>query len=138
MGELRSCLFAAVYTIATLVTYPRVQAKDQACPHADMWKPTDDGLKQILEIHRQWAEEWGRYDLSIEWAAHHLQGSAQLCKADLRGAQLSGADLRGAQLNGADLTMAQLNEADLRRADLRGAQLDKADLRRADLGGAGL
>src|SRR4051812_12721271 len=119
MGELGKCLFATICLMMALAAHVRAQGQgDQLCFRAQMWKPADDQLKQILEAHHQWAEEWAKNGFSDEWAGHPPQGRASLCRADLRGAQLARADLRGA-----DLREAHLSQADLGGADLRGASL---------------
>jgi uncharacterized protein YjbI with pentapeptide repeats len=62
------------------------------------------------------------------------RNTAELWKADLRGADLWGADLRGADLGGADLRGADLGKANMKEADLWGAEINQtqaADLLKA-------
>src|SRR3954454_23420602 len=98
MGELGKRLFAAICLIGALVAHAQAQGEEnQACPHADRWKPIDDELKQILEAHRQWLEELDKdssFSTATEWAEQHPQGRAYLCKAELRGVDLTNANLR--------------------------------------------
>lgn len=109
-------------------------------------KPTQDQLKNILDLHWKWAfsEEGGqRADLERVNLSHcNLQNAflggaclrhAKLRGIDLRRADLGGADLYGAQLQFADLRDADLSYADLRGADISDAKLDGAILHHADL-----
>jgi len=99
-------------------------------------KPTQDQLKNILDLHWKWAfsEEGGqRADLERVNLSHCNLQNAFLGGACLRHAKLRGIDLRRADLGGADLYGAQLQFADLRDADLSYADLRCANLQYAKL-----
>lgn len=94
-------------------------------------KITVQELKQVLDRHKQWADERGTGKQTAE-------GPADLSRTDLAGMGLAGADMRlsnlqGACLHGTDLRRADLREADLSGANLLGARLQEADLRGVNL-----
>src|SRR4051794_21136637 len=110
MGEIGKCLLVSICAMVILITHGQAQEReDRACPHNELWKPSSDELKQILDAHHQWAEEWRKNSFYNQWAEQLPQGRANLCEADLDGVQLNEADLSGAQLTKAFLRGAQLN-----------------------------
>ena len=88
----------------------------------NIYKPTAEEIKTILENHSHWLKEDCEGWMGMQ---------ASLRMANLSGANLSGTDLRIANLRMANLSWADLSGADLSRASLSGANLSGADLSRA-------
>jgi uncharacterized protein YjbI with pentapeptide repeats len=113
---------------------------------------SSEGVKTILENHRQWLATCGQKGQRANLASCNLEGAdldeadlrqvllscACLAKADLSNANLEDADLEHANLEAACLAGASLKRANLRGASLRGADLKEADLQGGDLSGADL
>lgn len=113
---------------------------------------SSDGLKGLLDLHRQWLASNGERGARADLAGSDLRQAdledtdlrkaslsrACLTKADFTNANLNEVDLENAIMDDACLCWATLQNANLRRATLRGADLRGADFHGADLGEADL